>query len=189
VEGFVALGIGPLNYDEDFVENSNVSHPSLKGGLLFLAQRMGLRGPPLDISYRYEKSIFNEFVKANPGHPTKKTWVELANSFKLKANYITIFPKLPFMLARSYKKWKDSQEVVLAKETIKGPYYELLCRLARPRSEHEMGKAAQFQQIEVRKQLQEENNLGETSTEALVRDAFVGVPENPLPVPPLAAPT
>ncbi len=42
VEGFVAVGIGPLNYNEDFVENSDVPHPSLKGGLLFLAQQMGL---------------------------------------------------------------------------------------------------------------------------------------------------
>jgi hypothetical protein len=49
IAGFVAVRVGPLNYDSKFVENGPPD-PKLKGDMLFLVLRMKLRGPPLHIA-------------------------------------------------------------------------------------------------------------------------------------------
>jgi hypothetical protein len=40
IQGFVAVGVGPLNYDDAFVEQTTEPHPNLTGGMRFLAQCM-----------------------------------------------------------------------------------------------------------------------------------------------------
>ena len=85
VKGFVAVGVGPLNYDEDYVEQG-CPHQGLTGDIKFLAQRMKVVGPPLHIYHPREKKIFNDFM-ANNSKPTNKHWHELAIQFRMKADY------------------------------------------------------------------------------------------------------
>jgi hypothetical protein len=87
--------------------------------VLFLATRMKLRGPPLHMSHPREKSIFYKFFERHPQQPTGKTWDELAALFLAKADYTTIFPKLPSMLRNYYNKWKITQELVMIKDSVK----------------------------------------------------------------------
>ena len=164
---FVAVGIGPLNCHEYFMENCDEPHPNLTGGMRFLAEWMHLRGPPLDLVHKDEFTIFNDFMRANPSRPTKKTWIALAKLFKLKADYSTTFPKLPSMLARHCLTWKMTQEIVLAKETMRGPCCELLCKLARPPRGDEVGAAARFQREATNQQL-EEDDIQQTPTESVL---------------------
>jgi hypothetical protein len=138
VEDFVAVGIGPLNYDDEYVHKigeGETPDPNLSGELRFLAERMRLRGPPLDMGHPNEMKIFHDFMKEHAGKLSGKNLKFLSAIYKRKSDYKTIFPKLPSMLRRHYQTWKDSQEVVLAKESMKAPYYTLLRKLADPRLE------------------------------------------------------
>ena len=76
ISDFVAVGIGPLNYDEKYVDSSEPD-PALKGDMLFLAKRMKLRGPPLHIAHPEEKKIFNDYLRDH-SKPTSKMWDDLA---------------------------------------------------------------------------------------------------------------
>ena len=187
IKGFVAVGVGPLCYDDDFVEKSSEPHQALKGGLRFLAKRMKLRGPPLDLAHKEEFSFFNEFMKTKP-RVNRQNWVELAKQFKAKANYVSIFPKLPSQLARHYVRWKANQEVILAKEMMKTSYYALLSKLASP-LEVTATRAVDHQRRETAKQVQQASvQITETNTEALLREDPNRMPDNPLPVAPIGAP-
>ena len=111
---FIAIGIGPLNYDEAYVEN-DPADPRLKGDLKFVAEQMGLICPPLHVSHPDEKRIINNYLKAHP-NPRKSAKIELAKVFKACTNCATIFPKLPSMLTQYFKQWKESQLIKIAGE-------------------------------------------------------------------------
>jgi hypothetical protein len=174
INGFVAVGIGPLDYGKEFVEKGP-PHELLKGDLKFTAERMELVCPPLHISHPKEKHIFNEFLKANPS-PTDTQWRELARLFKLCADYEHIFPKLPTMLKQHYQQWKDNQLIVMAEQKMRMPYSDLLAQLAQPTS-HNMNPAVKLQN-------EVEHTLAVGRPDLPLGDA----PSNPMPVPPHAAP-
>ena len=56
-ESFVSVGIGPLCYDNDYVE---IGKPAahLKGDMKFISERMNLKYPPMHIGTKEEISIF-----------------------------------------------------------------------------------------------------------------------------------
>jgi hypothetical protein len=182
IPGFVAVGVGPLNYDSKFVE-IGPPDPKLIGNMLFLALRMKLRGPPLHIAHPREMYLFNEFLKEHP-KPSAKNWEDLAKLFLEKSDYLTIFPKLPSMLRNYYNKWKVTQELVMIKDSIKTDYYDLLKKFVQPSSEIKSA-AAEFQKNASDRQLLEPiEDLGETVTQTV----FDTAPPNPMPLPPLVAP-
>lgn len=111
----------------------------------FLAERMKLVGPPIQIDTNEEKKIFNEYLKENP-KPTTKSWSELAALYEDEANYDTLFPKVPTMLACYYSKWKQTRELVLIKDSISRDYYGLLKKLGIPTEQNfEQNPAAVMQ--------------------------------------------
>ena len=182
IKDFVAVGVGPLNYDSKFVDHGE-PHPKLTGGLLFLARKMKLKGPPLHVAHPREMHLFNEFMREHP-RPTAKTWDELAALFKFKSDYETIFPKLPSMLRNYYNKWKVTQELTMLKDAVRTDYYGLLIKLGKP-SRNMDNAAAEFQKNRSDAQMEEPVvNLGETVAEAAIAD----LPLNPMPVPPIVAP-
>jgi hypothetical protein len=183
IKDFVAVGVGPLNYDSKFVEHGE-PHPNLTGGMLFLARKMKLKGPPLHVGHPREMHLFNEFLREHP-RPTAKLWEELAALFKVKSDYETIFPKLPSMLRNYYNKWKVNQELMMLTDAVRTDYYGLLKKLGQPSRDRD-NVAAEFQKNRSDAQLEEPVvDLGETVAEAAIAD----VPCNPMPVPPIAAPT
>jgi hypothetical protein len=77
---------------------------------------------------------------------------------------------------------------VLAKETMKDEYYDLLRKLTSTRREV-MGKAERFQKESVQKDRDATMQVGvATRTEEHPRTSEAQHPANPLPVPPLVAP-
>jgi hypothetical protein len=189
VEGFVAVGIGPLNYHPEFVE-SGPPHASLKGDMRFLAERMELVGPPLHIAHPYEKHIFNEFMKDNPSTPNSKTWRALAANYKEKTDYKTVSPKLPSMLQNHFKNWKASQDLVTAKEAVKGPFYDLLAQFSVPASSSVTNSRAAVFQKETSDKDKEDNAVGgrDCLDQSQAERAMASAPTNPMPVAPLVAP-
>jgi hypothetical protein len=173
VDGFVAVGIGPLNYDEDYVQLGEPDE-RLGGDLLFLACRMKLVCPPVHICTKHEKHVFNEYLKTHP-NPKDSNWKELARLFKSKTDCKTVFPKLPSMVKAYYNQWKESQTIVLLQEKIKEPYTEVLNELARPA----LGLSAG-----VRRQ----KNIARESRDSGARPLDPMAGEHPLPVPPVVAP-
>jgi hypothetical protein len=168
IDSFVAVGVGPLDYGNEFVEKGP-PHELLKGDLKFTAECIELVCPPLHISHPKEKHIFNEFLKANPS-PTGTQWRELARLFKLRADYEHTFPKLPTMLKQHYMQWKDNQLIVMAELKMRQPYNALLVQLAQPTSRM-MNPAVQLQN-------KVERALADGRPDLPLGDA----PSNPLPV-------
>ena len=77
---------------------------------------------------------------------------------------------------------------VLAKETMKDEYYDLLCKLTSTRREV-MGKAEKFQKESVQKERDTTMQVGTaTRTKEHPRTSGAQHPANPLPVPLLVAP-
>lgn len=130
MEGFVAVGAGPLDYDPAYVQHG-AADEKLVEDMKFLAEQMKLRGPPLHIATKEEKRIFNDFLKYQPS-PTLKSWRHLATHYKTLDDYQSVFPKLPTMLASYYGKWKHTQELVMIKDSISAEYYGLLKELGFP---------------------------------------------------------
>jgi len=143
---------------------------------------------PLDVSTRKERSIFNEYMQQNPGNPTAGSLKTLAKLFKQKADYKTVFPKLPSQLSRHYKEWREKQDVVLAKVSMKVPYYELLKQFGLPQSN--ISNAARYQKEASEKTQQEKRKTRKKSrTEAHPATERPGTDSNNnVPVPPVNAP-
>jgi hypothetical protein len=181
MEDFVAIRIGPLNYSDDYVHKSETPDPKLSGELLFLAKRMGLRGPPLDVAHPKEMQIFNNFTRQHPGKPSTKRLQELVKLFKSKADNATGFLKLPSQLSRHYQKWKVSQEVVLVKYVMQDGCYELLRKLASTLREVP-GDAETFQRAAVQKEREatKQPRAG-TRTQRHPKTSEAWHPANPLP--------
>lgn len=127
---FISVGIGPLHYSSDFVAKGTPSD-ELKSDLRFIAEKMNVICPPLPIAHRDEKRIFNDFYKNNPTS-TDTTRKQLAKIFLQKANYQTIFPKLPSMLKAHEKKWKKNSLIKLATDQMRENYEQLLSVLSEP---------------------------------------------------------
>jgi len=117
---FISVGISPLHYSSDYVIKGTPSD-NLKSDLRFIAEKMNVVCPLLPIAHRNEKRIFNDFYKNNPTS-IDITRKELAKIFLKKANFQTIFPKLPSMLKAHEKKWKKNSLIKLATDQMRENY-------------------------------------------------------------------
>lgn len=185
IKGFVAVGVGPLNYDSKYVEEGDPDK-NLVGDMKFLAERMKLRGPPLHVCTHHERKIFNECLKTHR-KPTARSWDELASLYKVQADYKTVFPKLPSMLRTHHTKWKVNQELAMVKDTIKVGYYDILKKLGTPSMQTLIDNPAADFQKRSSTQSREEGTPMET-TEERIAEVRESAPADPLPVGPGAAP-
>jgi hypothetical protein len=108
-------------------------------------------------------------------NPKDKNWNELAGLFKSKTDCKTVFPKLPSMVKGHCNHWKESQTIVLMQEKIEEKHTEVLNELARPALALSAG---------VRRQ----KSIARESRDSGARPLDPMTGENPLPVPPVAAP-
>lgn len=146
---------------------------------------MKLVGPPLHISTMEEMKIFNTFMRDHP-RPTSRTWLEMATFFKGKADYRTVFPKLPSMLRAHYGKWKVTQELKMIKASINEKYYHLLKRLGIPtEAAADTNPGGRFQK-EASDKSQETTVVPDIPTDETVNN-FDDVPENPHNVAPMGS--
>ena len=117
---FVAVGIGPLNFNPDFVKKSETPHEALSGGLKFLARQMKVDIPPLPLSTPAEFSMLKEFCSQHP-QPTTEDITNLCKHFLAKSNGMTIFPKLPSLIRPGIKRWEINETIrLLGLETEEG---------------------------------------------------------------------
>ena len=110
IEGFTAVGVGPLSFDERFVTKGEPLKV-LKGGLRFMAQRMKVSCPPMPVSTKVEHHMLNTFLSHHPKYK-KKDLVELCKDFHRKSNGKTIFPKLVSLLSPAIERWKINQQTI-----------------------------------------------------------------------------
>lgn len=103
ISNFVAIGIGLLSYDNDFVKQSLIPNKHLKGDLKFMASRMGLEAPPLGVRTKEEKKTFSSFLKKLGRNPNSKDFINLAKHILTRCNSITAYPKLPSILKAFYQ--------------------------------------------------------------------------------------
>ena len=124
LEDYVAVGIRSL-WEEDceFVDIGEPD-PALSGDLLFVAQRMGVRCPPVHMSTKEEWAIFKDFIR-NKQQLRTQEWADLARIYKNRTNCETIFPKLPSMLSAQYDKWVSNLKIKELEQKL-GPAYALL---------------------------------------------------------------
>ena len=112
IEGFVAAGLGPLSHNPRFVTKSDTPHRKLKGGLKFMAQRMKVELPPLPIQGKLEYSLLRENLKVTPT-PNKQQLESWCEQYKVKADGINVFPKLPNLLRAGAKQYQVGQKIRL----------------------------------------------------------------------------
>jgi hypothetical protein len=129
VPDFVAVGFGPVSFDKDCVDLSEEPHPNLTGNLRFLACKMKVKLPPLNVSGKREKQFCNDYCRDNP-KPTTTELKELARMFKAEADGIDLFPKLVSQLKTYYRQWKASNAIRLVAAKIREPYQVFLRSLA-----------------------------------------------------------
>lgn len=137
---------------------------------------MKVKCPPLHVEGAHEKKIFNDFMAEHP-KPTSKHWKELAKLYKARTNCKTVFPKLPSMLKSYYNHWQDSQAIVMAEEEMKSEYRALLFKLATP------GRGTTS--VAIQQQISAQGELSKGIDMIVDMDDLC---EDPLPVPPPAAP-
>ena len=109
---FVAVGIGPLSFDPDYVKRSDEPSPVLAGGLKFMAKQMKVEFPPLPISTPAEFSMLKEFCSKHP-QPKSEDINQLCRECLQKSNGIDIFPKLPSLIRPGIKRWEVNQSIEL----------------------------------------------------------------------------
>ena len=124
-DDFISVGIGPLTYDERFVELSDVPAAHLKGDLRFIASQMKLKYPALPIDSVEEVKLFRDFIKNNK--PTRANIERLCQVFKEKSDGKIIFPKTPYILNNYLTTWKKNNEIK-AREKELGPDARCLMR-------------------------------------------------------------
>ena len=129
VQDSIAVGFGPVSFDTDYVEPSDEHHANLTGNLKWLAARMKVKLPPLNVSGKKEKKFCNDYSCDNP-KPTTTKLKELAKRFKAEADEIEIFPKLVSQLKTYYRQWKSNNAIRLVEARIREPYQVFLKRLA-----------------------------------------------------------
>jgi hypothetical protein len=105
----VSVGIGPMTYNQRYVEHASEPDANLTGDRLFMAKQMKLRYPILHIGSRQEIRIFNDFMKEN--NATEANFKKLAEIYKNAANGKDVFYKLPNMLKSYSKTWGKNSEL------------------------------------------------------------------------------
>ena len=109
--------------------------------------------------------------------------------YKAKANYKTVFPKLPSMVKLHYSKWQVSQELVMIKDAISVPCYGLLKQLGKPSDDNfTKNPGAVFQKESSAPPLGATVALDEPTENAKRGISLKDAAENLLPVAPFAAP-
>ena len=110
--------------------------------------------------------------------------------YKAKANYKTVFPKLPSMVKLHYSKWQVSQELVMIKDAISVPYYGLLKQLGKPSDENftKNPGGAVFQKESSAPPPDDTVALDEPTENAKRGISLKDAPQTLLPVAPFAAP-
>ena len=105
----VSVGIGPMTYNQRYVEHASEPDANLTGDRRFMAKQMKLRYPILHIGSRQEIRIFNDFMKEN--NATEANFQKLAEIYKNAANGKDVFYKLPNMLKSYSKTWGKNSEL------------------------------------------------------------------------------
>ena len=127
-------------------------------------------------------------MKNNRGR-TQKNWQQLASLYKAKANYKTVFPKLPSMVKLYYSKWQVSQELVMIKDSISVDYYGLLKKFGKPSDDNiTKNPGAAFQKESSAPPSDDAVALDEPTANAKRGISLEDAPESILPVAPFAAP-
>ena len=108
---FVSVGIGPLSFDEKFVQKSETPAKCLKGDLYFVAKQMRLLYPLRLMGTAEECKIYSEFFGKGQNKPTVESFTSLAVTYNRLSNGTTIFPKLPSMVKAYYKTWEKNQNI------------------------------------------------------------------------------
>jgi hypothetical protein len=180
----ISVGIGPLSYDENYVE-VGVPDDCLSGNMLFIAEKMGLNLPLMPIGTMKEIQIFTTSMGRLP-QPTDTSFKELAKLYKQKANGIDIFPKLPAMVKAYYNRWKKNQAIKRAQEGVGQAVLDLRRTLFRKSASIESVYAA-----DILKDLQ--NRDTDVNTAPAMPMATLAEEREDAPlhtyVPPIAAPT
>ncbi|KAL7535177.1 hypothetical protein ACHAXR_006318 [Thalassiosira sp. AJA248-18] len=120
---FTAVGLGPLTFNEDYVERGEPAE-CLKGDLRFMAERMGLKYPFFPPSTKKELGMIKRFCGDCP-KPKMEDIQNLCRQFKARANGIDVFPKVPSMIKPSIKRWKINEQTELLEQQIKDSYDEI----------------------------------------------------------------
>ena len=185
VDDFVAVGIGPLWFSDDYVEKGQPD-PHLTEDAKFLAQKMHVRCAPQPPAYPSEFKIINDYLKDHP-KPKDVDWRELAKIFKSRSDCKAIFPKLPTMLKQYFKQWKETNWVKAVQSTIAPRYGRLLNELAtvQKSKDDRLTKTMQGNSSYAIESGETGLDVQEMTDPLLLQ---VAASMNPLPVPPAAAP-
>lgn len=121
---FVAWGLGPLSFDPRFVDKGDPAD-HLKGDLLFMAKRMGVKYPPLPPSTEQEFGMIKNFCASHPGQ--KSVDIErLCENFRQKSDGKSVFPKLPSMIKPGIKRWEINQEIKMLRMRVGDSYGDII---------------------------------------------------------------
>jgi hypothetical protein len=186
IKDYTAVGIGSLSYDSRFVTFGD-PHPNLKGDLKFVARKMGLKLPPLEISSRDERIIFNDFRR---NHIDMKKLSppllnELAMIYKSKADGVSIFPKLPSQVAMYDSNFMKIATVNMTVRRMTVSYSNLLKGLSSFTSESRFGFLCDHtKNDENMVNVDEAHLIMQNTEESKALSTF----ELPLFVPPIVAP-
>ena len=127
LDSFVSVGVGPLCFSQHYID---IGEPDqqLKGDIKFIANKMNVRFPPMPVSTKEEKKIFNDFFRANTRQSSLQ-WRELVCSYRRLSDGSNIFPKLPSLLKNYYTTWKQNQKIRLFQTSLGKSYNDLLMSL------------------------------------------------------------
>ena len=132
---FVAVGIGPVSLDEQFVKKGPPMS-CLKSDIKFIAEQMGVNCPPLPVAGRTETKIFHQFMRDNPSMNRSSTtgWDTLAKQYLKETDGVSVFPKLPSMLRAHFTDWKRNELIRQFDAKVKTTMNGALSQLQRPRA-------------------------------------------------------
>jgi hypothetical protein len=80
IKDHVAVGIGPLFYEQDYVEKGEPD-PRLKGDMRFTVERMLVKCAPYRVETPTEKNPVTSFIRDERPNPTEKDWERLSKRF------------------------------------------------------------------------------------------------------------
>jgi hypothetical protein len=106
-------------------------HPSLKGDLLFMAQKMHVQCPPLPFGSHAEYRLFNKFMEKHP-KASPKDVSSFCRDMLTKVDFKTIFPKTAPLFKARYLRWKEASLIRCLNQTIKSAFVPLIQKLAQP---------------------------------------------------------
>jgi hypothetical protein len=130
VPGVTSVGIVQLLHESKLVISGS-PHPSLKGDLLFMAQKMNVQCPPLPFGSHAEYRMFNSFMERHPKASTKDI-LSFCMDVLTKVDFKTISPKTVPLFRAQYIRWKEASLIRCLNLTIKPAFDPLLKSLARP---------------------------------------------------------